>query len=248
MGVRTVLGISFVALFLNGANAQTATYLQTIIIGAEGTASVKAVDAESNLEDLQKQLVKLIGLRPKMQVTVSAKRPASGGAYQRIAGVVTSSDSSDLVICVVQGAWAPNTKAPELSVLAGLPEPLSAEYLVNVLHFLPVSNAVMFVLAPDAYEFPRSVVSESPTGVSGGGKYLITVRLREKDDFETLVEKFEDIIDDDWEYRAYDMDGDARISFSEWLGGFTRRAGIARLVGSIYRISDGSDLQIRKLQ
>lgn len=218
-----------------------------MIIGAEGTATVRAPDAESNLNDLQKEVVKLFGLRPKNQVTVFGKRP-SGSLYQRIAGVVSAADSSDLVFAVVQGAWNPDSSVPDLSTLAGLQEPMTAEYLVNVLHFLPVHNAVLFVLAPDAFEFPRSVVSEYPTGISGGGKYLIAIRMREKDDFGSLVDTFEDIIDDTWDYRAYDMDGDAVISFSEWLGAFARRAGIARLVGSIYRVQEGPDLQIRNLQ
>jgi hypothetical protein len=116
------------------------------------------------------------------------------------------------------------------------------------MRFLPVHNAALFVLAPTQFEFPRIALAATPTGINGGGKYLIVVRQKGEGDFAELVDRFADIMDSDFDETADDSNADQHLSFAEWLGAVTRRAAAAGLSGTIHAMSSGSDLFIKQLR
>ena len=244
-----VLTLAAQAALVSFTHSQVVSYLHTVILGSEGTGAVQAPDAGDNLEDLERSLVRQFSLRPKTQLIVQSDDQRKGSLYKRIGGLYESADSSDLAIGVCQGAWVVNSNNPSLSVLSGIaPDTVTADYLVHLMRFLPVHNAVLFILAPERFDFPGSALEDSPTGIVGGGKYLIVVRQKGRQDFEELVDTFADIMDSDFDEPADDMNTDRRLSFTEWLGAFTRRAAAAGLSETIHTMSTGTDLFIKQLQ
>lgn len=228
------------------AHAQAIGYLHTIAVGSDGTETVRAPDSEDDLEAYQRFLVRRMSLRPKTQVTI---KPTTGqSAYRQFSALYASVDSSDLVVGIVTGAWRPGNR-PETAVLAGLsPDSLTADYLLHLTMFLPSHNAVVLVVAPDGFEFPRTSLAGLATGIEGGGKYLITVRARENTGYGTLLDRFSDLVDSAWDDSRNDQNNDGALSVSEWLSAFSRRAAGLGLTGTIVRLADGADLMLRQLR
>lgn len=246
---RIALTIVIQSLLISFTYSQAISYLHTIVVGSEGTAAARASDAGDNLEDLERSLVRQVSLRPKIQIVIRSDEQRRDSHYKRVGGLYASADSSDLVIGVCQGAWVVDSKDSTLSILSGIgPDTVTADYLVHLMRFLPVHNAVLFVLAPATFEFPRSALAGTPTGISGGGKYLIVVRQKGREDFAELVDRFADVLDSDFDGAADDSNADHYLSFTEWLGAITRRAAAAGLSGTIHAMSTGSDLFIKQLQ
>jgi hypothetical protein len=246
---RIALTIVTQSFLISLAHSQAISYLHTIVVGSEGTAAARAPDAGDNLEDIERSLVRQLSLRPKTQLIIRSDGQRGDSHYKRVAGLYASADSSDLVIGVCQGAWVVGGKDSTVSILSGIgPDTLTADYLVHLMRFLPVHNAVLFVLAPTHFEFPRAALAGTPTGISGGGKYLIVVRQKGQEDFAGLVDQFADVMDSDFDGTADDSNADQHLSFTEWLGAVTRRAAAAGLSGTIHAMSAGSDLFIKQLR
>ena len=246
---RIVLAIITQSLLISLAHSQAMSYLHTIVVGSEGTAVARAPDAGDNLEDLERSLVRQLSLRPKTQLIIRSDEQRRDSHYKRVGGLYASADSSDLVVGVCQGAWAVDSKDSALSILSGIgPDTVTADYLVHLMRFLPVHNAALFVLAPTQFEFPRIALAATPTGINGGGKYLIVVRQKGEGDFAELVDRFADVMDSDFDGTADDSNADQHLSFTEWLGAVTRRAAAAGLSGTIHAMSSGSDLFIKQLR
>ncbi|MEX1137996.1 MAG: hypothetical protein WEF53_01460 [Bacteroidota bacterium] len=246
---RIALTIITQSLLIPFAHSQAISYLHTIVVGSEGTGTARAPDAGDNLEDLERNLIRQVSLRPKTQLIIRSDEQRRDSHFKRVGGLYASADSSDLVIGVCQGAWVVGGKDSTLSILSGIgPDTVTADYLVHLMRFLPVHNAALFVLAPTQFEFPRTALAATPTGISGGGKYLIVVRQKGEWDFAELVDRFADVMDSDFDGTAVDSNADHYLSFTEWLGAVTRRAAAAGLSGTIHAMSAGPDLFIKQLQ
>lgn len=231
---------------IGSAHAQAVGYMHTIVAGSNGTETVRAPDSEDDLDTYQRSLIRRMSLRPKTQITI---RPSSGqSAYRLFSGLYASVDSMDLVVGIVAGAWRPGNR-PETAVLAGLsPDSLTADYLLHLTMFLPSHNAVVFVVAPDGFEFPRTTLAGLATGIEGGGKYLITIRARDNAGYGTLLDRFSDLVDSAWDDSRNDQNSDGALTMSEWLSAFSRRAAGLGLTGTIVRLADGVDLTLRQLR
>jgi hypothetical protein len=230
------------------STAQSVSYLHTFALGSNGSASVKATGSEDDLDDLQRSLVRRLGLRPKSQLSIKPSRSPDFSAFRLFGSLYSSVDSSDFVVGAFLGAWQASDR-PELATLVGLsPDSITADYILHLTMFFPSHNAVVFVVAADGFEFPRNSLNGFATGIQGGGKYLITIRSRETAGYSSLLDRFSDLLDSNWDEVRNDENRDGNLSVSEWLSAFGRRAAGLGLTGSIVRVAEGRDMVLRQLR
>lgn len=231
------------------ASGQNITYLHTIMVGSEGNDRVRASDAEDNLNDWGDYVAASLGGRVKSKIVFSGSKTEKASLAQTLASVYATGDSTDLVVTVWAGGWERNPGTPELSSFA-LPgsEKISAEYLVNFTSFLAPENVLVFVIAPESFQFPLDVLSKYDPSTISSGKHIIVVRSRERRDYDDLLDVFTDLLKGMREPAGIDTNKDGWVTTTEWIREFSKKASAARLTLNAFQLSRAPEFRVAQVK
>lgn len=87
------------------AVAQNAIYVQGLFVGSEGTTSKEAPGAEGSLDAFHNEFLQAMGLRSRGNTVLALTALGGQSAYDRISAMQRASDSTDIAVGVVLGAW-----------------------------------------------------------------------------------------------------------------------------------------------
>ena len=102
--------------------------------------------------------------------------------------------------------------------------PVTAEYVLNLIHFMPAQTSINFILSPQRYRFPVQLLAEYAASAAGGGKHVILVGARERMSYEALVEGFVETVRSMQRQSELDINRDKVVTVGEWLQRFDARA------------------------
>lgn len=235
--------------FMNASLGQNITFLHSVMIGSDGTDKVRAKGAEKRLEDLHEYFTESLTNRVKNKIILPFSKEQKTSLLQSVATVYGTSDSSDMVIGVWAGAWQPNPRAPELAeFVTSHSERIPAEYVVNFANFLAPHSVILFILAPQGFEFPSDVLNGYDGSTASGGKHIILVRSRERVDFDDLLSTFADVAKRMRSVETIDSNKDGWITTAEWIREFSKKAQSAKLSLVAYQLSKVPEYRIMQLK
>lgn len=214
-----------------------------MIVGSEGSESVRAKGAESRLDDLQEYLTASLGGRSKNVIVLPLSKQAS--PFPTIATAYSTSDSTDLLVAVWMGPWQRNEKIQERSeLLTGQKSRIQAEYLLNFATFAPSKSMLMFIVAPQQFAFPEMILKNPNAPMTSGGKYIVVVKPAAGMDFDGLMDAFEDILKDMPKSAPMDANKDGWVTVSEWLRDFMNKSRAQNLTLTMSQVAKFPDFRI----
>ncbi len=246
---RTNIILVCLLLLVNSSVGQNVTFLHSVMIGSDGTDKVKAKGAEKRLEDLHEYFTESLTNRVKNKIILPFSNEQKTSLLQSVATVYGTSDSSDMVICVWAGAWQSNPRAPELAeFVTSHSERIPAEYVVNFANFLAPHSVILYILAPQGFDFPADVLKGYDGSTASGGKHIILVRLRERGDFDDLLSAFTDVVKSMRSVETIDTNKDGWITTAEWIREFSKKSQGAKLSLVAYQLSKVPEYRITQLK
>lgn len=234
-------------LLFHRSAAQNA-YLESLFVGTEGPTRTEAPGAEDRLSEFQEVFLRSLGLRPRSGIVLPLSTLGERSGFEQIAAMTAAGNSSDVVVSMVLGPWRKDANHIELSALSSpQSETITIDYLLNLMLFHPSQAMVTFVVAPTQHPFPTEMFQKQQPGVGGGGKYLVVVQARNSTGYESVVDRFKDVLAEMEDPSGGDANGDGVLSFTEWLKLLVRKA-TAEFAISPYKILGGPDIGLRQLQ
>ena len=228
--------------------AQNAAYLQGLYIASDGSGRNEAPGAEGSIGLFHNEFLQSMGMRSRGNTELALRSLGEQSVFGRIATMQSVSDSNDVAVAVVIGAWRKDPTHVEFSsLMSSHSDTITLDYLLNFMIFVPVRNTVLFVLAPMQHAFPIDLFQGQRPGVGGGGKYLVVLQPQSQKDFDSSVDAFHELVEKSGETEAGDNNKDGMLSMTEWLVLFGQ---LARPEFTVlpYRIIEGPDIQLKQLQ
>jgi hypothetical protein len=228
--------------------------LYTIIIGSNGELidahkNIFANDAEADLDKISTLLKKSFGIYNYRAEIIRISEQNDSYLFHNISQLFRYTDSSDLFMSVICGAWRKDTAHLELSYLISEHQDrITVEYLINMIDFCKAQNAMIFILAPSEFAFPSEVFGNPTNHFETGGKYFIILRMAKNIKYEEMLEKYKDILSNLQLDERVDLDNNNIITISEMLNQFVALSEKEHFQMDIYPIASSSNLKLKNLK
>ena len=242
---RTSLLVGLFLLASSALTAQSITGVHVVIVGSDGNETVRAEGSEGDLSTISDAVRAAFKGLIKSEMVLPVSEVGHDALYSKFVSLLTSCGTDDMLLTIWIGPWIPDSAHPELSQFAGVTStPITAEYLLNLIHFMPAKTSVNFILSPQRYRYPMELLTAYPSSAASGGKHAIVVGAAERMSYEEVVEGFVQTLKEMEEQAVLDANKDRVVTESEWLRQFDAVARKNRVSLLPYWLESAADVRL----
>ncbi|MCF8420870.1 MAG: hypothetical protein K9G63_18490 [Melioribacteraceae bacterium] len=233
---------------ISATGAQTLDNGYILVVGSSGTDETEFDAAESYVEDFNEYLNENFDLPIQNSSWLEMNENTGNSPLQLFANTFSSLHETDFAVTIIAGAWVTGSDSSLNKVLLSKnTNSFDANYVMNFMNYLPSKTGFCFIPAPRGFDFPKSLLPgeiDEPTG----GRLIITFDYGIDLDYSDLISEFYSAIKDVYDDEEVDIDGNTRISVSEWLGYMKSKLSEEEITMHIHKISDDKDHTIKMLR
>jgi hypothetical protein len=229
--------------------AQSITGGHVVIAGSDGDEAVRAEGSEADLSTISDAVRAAFRGLIKSEVVLPMSEVGADPLFGKFVGILKSCDSDDMLLTIWIGPWIPDSIHPELSQLAGVTTaPITAEYVLNLIHFMPAKTSLNFILSPQRYRYPMQLLTQYPPSAASGGKHVMVVGAAERMSYEEVIEGFVETMREMGRQTAVDMNNDRAVTEAEWLQQFDAIARRNRVSLLPYWLESSPDVRLYRVR
>ena len=240
MKIRTTVLCFCIFLAATASEAQIASYLHMAAIGADGTEAIEADDSESSLDDFQELILKNFPFKQKEVTTIELNEDLQKDVQLFLSNTYKLSAEDDLFVMGLFGAWDAG------KFVASKENKISADYIQNLLEYLPAKTSLCVIVSPADHSFPDEIFGAQQQNFQGG-KIIVVLKNSPDNDYDDVLSSLISVLDDLADSGEDYSGADGNILFSEWLTQFNKLMLEEEVVPTYYKLSGGPNYIINSI-